>query len=151
MNCLVKFNKKIQVAGWYPRMRFKEKAIRHPLSKRALVSLFLLEKAMGKIEDQFMKDLVSARDLVPKIQKYLNEPGDLPENLDHPSDEEGIDAVFGFGAALLHLTSQLQILAIKLCVGVAVREAYHYPEEEPEEETMDHEEKKREFCVKDSD
>lgn len=102
---------------------------------------------MGKIDDQFMKDLVSARNLLPEIQKRLNEPGDLPEDLDHPCDQEEVDAVFAFGTELVGLTGRLNVLAIKLCVGMAVKEAYDFPEEEEEEEGMTLDEKYQDLCL----
>lgn len=106
---------------------------------------------MGIIDDQFMKDLVAARNLIPKIQKRLNEPGDLPEDLDHPADREEVDNVFAFGTELIRLTSKLNSLGVSLSVGMSVKEALDFPEEEEEEEGMTHEEKKQELCIKDSD
>lgn len=96
---------------------------------------------MGKIDDQFMENLAKARNLLPEIQKHLNEPGDLPEDLDHPSDQEEVDNVFAFGSGLATLTGRLNTLAVKLCVGMAVREAYDSAEPEEEECCMTYREK----------
>ncbi len=106
---------------------------------------------MGELDNKFMEDLVKARHLIPKIQGLLNEPGDLPEDLDHPVDQEEVNNVFAFGVVLARLTGQLNKLGVKLCVGMLVQQALDFPEEDEEEEGMTHEEKKRELCIKDSD
>lgn len=85
---------------------------------------------MGKIDDEFMGNLWKARKLIPKIQKLLEGPEGLPDDLDHPTDQEEVDNVYAFGAELIRLTGQLNSLGSKLCVWMPVQEALHSPEEE---------------------
>ena len=106
---------------------------------------------MGNLDDEFMGSLVRARELVPKIQKRLDEPGYLPECLDCPADQDEVDATFAFGTELATLTGQLNSLAVKLCVGMQVQEALDSDEKEEDGKGMDLWEQHRERGVKPSD
>jgi len=104
---------------------------------------------MGKLDDQFMASLVKARELLPQVQRHLNEPGYIPEDLDKPQDQDEIDNLFMFGSELVKLTSQLNSLAIKLCMGMSVQEIYDLEEnEEEEEEGMTLDEKYRDLGLR---
>ena len=100
---------------------------------------------MGKIDDEFMENLGKARNLMPKIQKLLNGPGDIPDDLDHPTDQEEVDNLYAFGVELALLISQLDSLGAKLCVWMSVQEALHSPEEE---EGMTLDEKYADLCLR---
>lgn len=106
---------------------------------------------MGKLDDGFMEKLEEAREILPKIQKYLNEPGHLPEDLDKPCDQDEIDNLFMFGSSLVRLTGQLNSIAIRLCIGMSVQKIYDSNKEEEEEEGMTLDETYRELCIKRSD
>jgi len=77
---------------------------------------------MGVLDEKFMLDLEKARDLNQKIDARLDALAEVPEDLDQPYDQEGVDGLEKFSDGFYKLALELIEVAKGMRVARKIQE-----------------------------